>query len=145
MVEALSYHFLLWACLISFLNYKMRDNWSFSTCSLEDKLRFLTHLLDSVIPFNDPWMSSQSDSSLTKCRSARISNYWYFNKLRGRSMENGCKCRKSGIFAKPFLHLLISAIIACYDLYEEIWIFEPLAIKKDMGRPIYLKNIEHLK
>ena len=74
-----------------------------STCiggnSLEGELRFF-NLRDSVIPCNDPWMSSQSDSSL---------------------------------------------IIAYYDLYAEIWIFEPLAVKKDMGRPVYLKNIEHLK
>ncbi len=35
--------------------------------------------------------------------------------------------------------------MAYYDLYAEIWIFEPLAVKKYMGRPVYLKNIEHLK
>ncbi len=36
-----------------------------TTCiSLEDELRFFTDLHDSVILFNDPWMSSQRDSSL---------------------------------------------------------------------------------
>ena len=34
--------------------------------SLEHEMRFLTNLRDSVTPFNDPWMSSQSDSSLIK-------------------------------------------------------------------------------
>ncbi len=34
--------------------------------SLEDELRFLTDLRDSVIHLNDPWMSSQSNFSLNK-------------------------------------------------------------------------------
>ena len=31
--------------------------------SLEDELRCFTEFRDSVIPFDDPWMSSQTDSS----------------------------------------------------------------------------------
>ena len=45
---------------------KCCNNYHFPTSyySLEDELRFLTDLRISVIPFNDHWMSSQSDSSL---------------------------------------------------------------------------------